>query len=150
VLLDAPVVAGSDQDGYLGVHTIVDRLAGKPVYKRIDTGGPLINRECDQLADAQALLQPDFKRWLRNDCCGFRRAIECAGVRKASAHPGAWAASDLRVAGVRGHALLGRTARKSTLMGAVGAIQPDTGDMWIDAVATRGRPLGTRARPSSP
>jgi ribose transport system substrate-binding protein len=63
--LDATVVQDPIKMGYLGVKAMVDRLAGKPVEKRIDTGATLITRDAISSPDAQALLNPDFKRWLK-------------------------------------------------------------------------------------
>jgi ribose transport system substrate-binding protein len=63
--LDATVVQDPIKMGYLGVKAMVERLAGKPVEKRIDTGATLITRDAISSPDAQALLNPDFKRWLK-------------------------------------------------------------------------------------
>jgi ribose transport system substrate-binding protein len=63
--LDATVVQDPIKMGYLAVKAMVERLAGKPVEKRIDTGATLITRDAISSPDAQALLNPDFKRWLK-------------------------------------------------------------------------------------
>ena len=63
--LDATVVQDPIKMGYLGVKAMVDRLAGRPVDKRIDTGATLITRDAISSPEAQALLKPDFKRWLK-------------------------------------------------------------------------------------
>jgi ribose transport system substrate-binding protein len=63
--MDATVVQDPIRMGYLGVKAMVDHLAGKPVDKRIDTGATLITRETMSSPAAQALLNPDFKRWLK-------------------------------------------------------------------------------------
>lgn len=63
--LDAVVVQDPIKMGYLGVKTISDRLAGRSVEKRIDTGATLITRVDMSSPASQALLNPDFKRWLK-------------------------------------------------------------------------------------
>jgi len=63
--MDATVVQDPIKMGYLGVKAMVDHLAGKPVDKRIDTGATLITRDMMSSPEAQALLNPDFKRWLK-------------------------------------------------------------------------------------
>jgi ribose transport system substrate-binding protein len=63
--MDATVVQDPIKMGYLGVKAMVDHLAGRPVDKRIDTGATLITRESMGSPQAQALLNPDFKRWLK-------------------------------------------------------------------------------------
>jgi ribose transport system substrate-binding protein len=63
--MDATVVQDSIKMGYLATKAMVDHLQGRPVDKRIDTGATLIARETMTSADAQALLNPDFKRWLK-------------------------------------------------------------------------------------
>jgi ribose transport system substrate-binding protein len=63
--MDATVVQDPIKMGYLGVKAMVDHLQGKPVDKRIDTGATLISRDGMTSPQAQALLNPDFKRWLK-------------------------------------------------------------------------------------
>jgi ribose transport system substrate-binding protein len=63
--MDATVVQDPIKMGYLGVKAMVDHLQGKPVDKRIDTGATLIARDAMTSPEAQALLNPDFKRWLK-------------------------------------------------------------------------------------
>jgi ribose transport system substrate-binding protein len=63
--LDATVVQDPIKMGYLSVKAMIDHLAGRPVDKRIDTGATLIARDGMNGTDAQALLNPDFKRWLK-------------------------------------------------------------------------------------
>ena len=65
--MDATVVQDPIKMGYLAVKTMVAHLAGKPVEKQIDTGATLITRETMGTPSAQALLNPDFKRWLKED-----------------------------------------------------------------------------------
>jgi len=63
--MDATVVQDPIKMGYLAVKAMVEHLAGKPVEKRIDTGATLITRDTMSSPAAQALLNPDFKRWLK-------------------------------------------------------------------------------------
>jgi len=63
--MDATVVQDPINMGYLAVKAMVDHLQGKPVEKRIDTGATLITRDTMSAPAAQALLNPDFKRWLK-------------------------------------------------------------------------------------
>jgi ribose transport system substrate-binding protein len=63
--MDATVVQDPIKMGYLSVKTMVDHLQGKPVDKRIDTGAVLIARDGMSAPHAQALLNPDFKKWLK-------------------------------------------------------------------------------------
>jgi ribose transport system substrate-binding protein len=63
--MNATVVQDPINMGYLAVKAMVDHLQGKPVEKRIDTGATLITRDTMSTPAAQALLNPDFKRWLK-------------------------------------------------------------------------------------
>jgi ribose transport system substrate-binding protein len=63
--LDATVVQDPIKMGYLAVKAMFEHLQGRPVEKRIDTGATLITRETMGSPEAQALLTPDFKRWLK-------------------------------------------------------------------------------------
>jgi ribose transport system substrate-binding protein len=63
--MDATVVQDPIKMGYLAVKAMVDHLAGRPVDKRIDTGATLITRATMGTPEAQALLSPDFKKWLK-------------------------------------------------------------------------------------
>jgi ribose transport system substrate-binding protein len=62
--VDALVVQDPFRMGELGVKTMADVLAGKPVEKRVDTGAKLVTKA--SLADPamQAFLKPDLKKWL--------------------------------------------------------------------------------------
>ena len=51
--------------GYLGVRTMVDSLLGKPVEKKIDTGGMLVTKENLQTPDVNALLHPPLDQYLK-------------------------------------------------------------------------------------
>jgi ribose transport system substrate-binding protein len=63
--LDATVVQDPIKMGYLAVKAMFEHLQGKPVEKRIDTGATLITRETMGSPASQALLTPDFKKWLK-------------------------------------------------------------------------------------
>jgi ribose transport system substrate-binding protein len=63
--MNATVVQDPIKMGYLAVKALVDHLNGKPVDKRIDTGATLITRDAMGTPAAQALLNPDFKKWLK-------------------------------------------------------------------------------------
>src|SRR5262249_18618490 len=63
--MDATVVQDPIKMGYLAVKAMFDHLAGRPVDKRIDTGATLLTRETMNEPAAQALLKPDFKKWLK-------------------------------------------------------------------------------------
>ena len=63
--MDATVVQDPIKMGYLAVRAMVDHLQGKPVERRIDTGATLITRDGMSAPAAQALLNPDFKKWLK-------------------------------------------------------------------------------------
>jgi ribose transport system substrate-binding protein len=63
--MDATVVQDPIKMGYLAVRAMADHLAGRPVPKRIDTGATLITRATMTTPEAQALLNPDFKKWLK-------------------------------------------------------------------------------------
>jgi ribose transport system substrate-binding protein len=63
--MDATVVQDPIKMGYLGVKAMVEHLKNQPVEKRIDTGATLITRDTMSSPTAQALLNPDFKKWLQ-------------------------------------------------------------------------------------
>ena len=50
--------------GYLGVKKAVDVLDGKSVEKRIDTGVVMLTLDNLNTPELQALIKPDFARWL--------------------------------------------------------------------------------------
>jgi ribose transport system substrate-binding protein len=64
-LVDALVLQDPVRMGYLGVKTMVDHLAGKPVEKRIDTGIHVVTRENMSQPETKELLQPDLSKWLK-------------------------------------------------------------------------------------
>jgi len=51
--------------GELGVRAALDKLNGKPVEARIDTGVQLVTRERLNEPEARALLSPDLSAWLK-------------------------------------------------------------------------------------
>ncbi len=63
--VQALVVQDPVKMGYLGVLTIVEKLQGKSVEKRIDTGVTLITRENMNQADNAALLAPPIAKYLK-------------------------------------------------------------------------------------
>ena len=63
--MDATVVQDPVSMGYQAVRAMVDHLAGRQVPKRVDTGATLITRATMGTPEAQALLNPDFKKWLK-------------------------------------------------------------------------------------
>jgi ribose transport system substrate-binding protein len=63
--LDATVVQDPINMGYLAVKATVDHLAGRPLPPRVDSGVMLITRATMGTPEAQALLYPDFKKWLK-------------------------------------------------------------------------------------
>ncbi len=63
--MDATVVQDPMRMGYLAVKTIVDHLRGGVVQKRVDTGATLVRREEIDDPKINALLFPDYKKWLK-------------------------------------------------------------------------------------
>jgi ribose transport system substrate-binding protein len=63
--LDATVVEDPINMGYLGVKVMVDHLAGQRLPPHIDSGITLITRATMRTPEAQALLDPDYKKWLK-------------------------------------------------------------------------------------
>lgn len=51
--------------GYLGVKTLVAKLNGKEVEKRIDTGATLVTQENMTQPEVKELLSPDLNKWLK-------------------------------------------------------------------------------------
>jgi ribose transport system substrate-binding protein len=62
--IDALVLQNPFNMGYLAVHAVVDRLRGKPVPARTDTGAQLLDRENREQPDLRELLKPDLAKWL--------------------------------------------------------------------------------------
>ncbi len=63
--IDGLVIQDPVRMGYLGVKTLVARLHGETVERRIDTGVQMITRENMDDADKKELLQPDLSKWLK-------------------------------------------------------------------------------------
>jgi ribose transport system substrate-binding protein len=51
--------------GELGVRAAVDKLDGKPVEPRIDTGASMVTHETMAAPEVKALLSPDLSTWLK-------------------------------------------------------------------------------------
>jgi ribose transport system substrate-binding protein len=51
--------------GELGVRAALDKLDGKPVEARIDTGVQMVTRERMAEPETKALLSPDLSAWLK-------------------------------------------------------------------------------------
>jgi ribose transport system substrate-binding protein len=51
--------------GYLGTKTLVAHLRGQPVQRRIDTGSAVATPDNMRQPDILRLLEPDYKRWLK-------------------------------------------------------------------------------------
>ena len=62
--IDALVVQDPFNMGYLGVKTVVQKIRGEPVEKRIDTGATLVTKENIGDPKVAELLNPDLKKWL--------------------------------------------------------------------------------------
>jgi ribose transport system substrate-binding protein len=62
--IDALVVQDPFNIGYLAVKTMVTKLRGQPVEKRIDTGAKLVTAETMDQPEIKELLEPDLKKWL--------------------------------------------------------------------------------------
>jgi len=63
--LHGVVVQNPFNMGYLGVKTMVDRLQGKPVEKKIDTGVMLVMKENLDSPEVQTLLHPPLDQYLK-------------------------------------------------------------------------------------
>ncbi len=63
--MDATVVQDPMRMGYLAVKTIIDRLRGGVVQKRVDTGATLVRREEIDDPKMKELLFPDYRKWLK-------------------------------------------------------------------------------------
>ncbi|MET0386205.1 MAG: substrate-binding domain-containing protein [Polyangiales bacterium] len=63
--LDALVLQNPLRMGELAVHAAVDKLDGKAVPARIDTGVQLVTRDAMNEPPIKALLSPDLQAWLR-------------------------------------------------------------------------------------
>ena len=62
--IDALVVQNPLNMGYLGVKTVVQKLRGEPVQRRIDTGATLVTKQNMAEPGINELLNPDLKKWL--------------------------------------------------------------------------------------
>ncbi|HZZ43113.1 MAG TPA: substrate-binding domain-containing protein [Tepidisphaeraceae bacterium] len=59
------VVQNPFKMGYLSVKTMVDKLNGKDVEKRIDTGATLVTKDNMAQPEIDELLHPDLAKWLK-------------------------------------------------------------------------------------
>jgi ribose transport system substrate-binding protein len=59
------VVQNPFKMGYTSVKTIVDKLNGKDVPDRIDTGATLVTKENMEKPEINELLHPDLAKWLK-------------------------------------------------------------------------------------
>ena len=62
--IDALVLQNPFKMGELTIHALVDRLHGKTVAKRTDTGAQILDRKNLEQPEIQALVKPDLARWL--------------------------------------------------------------------------------------
>jgi ribose transport system substrate-binding protein len=63
--IDGLVLQDPVRMGYLGVKTMVARLKGEPVERRVDTGVQLVTKENMEEPPMKDLLTPDLSRWLK-------------------------------------------------------------------------------------
>ena len=62
--IDALVVQNPLRMGYLGVKSMVQKLRGETVEKRIDTGATLVTKQNMSEPQVAELINPDLKKWL--------------------------------------------------------------------------------------
>jgi ribose transport system substrate-binding protein len=63
--IDGLVLQDPVNMGYLGVKTMVAKIQGRAVERRVDTGVRLVTRDRMNDPDAKELLHPDLSRWLK-------------------------------------------------------------------------------------
>jgi ribose transport system substrate-binding protein len=63
--IDALIVQSPFNMGYTGVKTLVAKLKGETVEKRIDTGVTLVTKDNMNKPEIHELLEPDLTRWLQ-------------------------------------------------------------------------------------
>jgi len=63
--IDGLVVQNPFRMGELGVKLLLDKMAGKPVDKRVDTGATMVTRENMSQPEIKALLSPDLAKYLK-------------------------------------------------------------------------------------
>lgn len=64
--IDGLIVQNPFRMGYLAVKTIVERLNGQGVEKRIDTGATLVTQSNMDRPEIKELLSPDLDKWLKD------------------------------------------------------------------------------------
>jgi ribose transport system substrate-binding protein len=62
--IDALVLQNPFKMGDLAVSTMVDRLTGRSVPLRIDTGAMIVDKQNMDQPEIKELLRPDLARWL--------------------------------------------------------------------------------------
>jgi ribose transport system substrate-binding protein len=62
--IDGLVLQDPFQMGYLSVRAVVDRIRGKTVAPRTDTGAKLVHRENLEQPEIQSVVKPDLAKWL--------------------------------------------------------------------------------------
>ena len=62
--IDGLVLQDPFQMGYLSVRAVVDRIRGKAVAPRTDTGAKLVHKENLDQPEIQAVVKPDLAKWL--------------------------------------------------------------------------------------
>ena len=62
--LNGLVVQDPFKMGYLGVIKMMDKINGRPVEKRIDTGVTFVRVSQLELPEIQELINPDLGKWL--------------------------------------------------------------------------------------
>jgi ribose transport system substrate-binding protein len=63
--IDALILQNPLNMGYVGTKTMVARLRGQTVEKKIDTGSTVVTKENMNSPEIKELLSPNFKKWLK-------------------------------------------------------------------------------------
>ena len=62
--IDGLVVQNPFRMGEVGVQMVLDKLAGRPIDRRVDTGATMVTRENMSQPDITALLSPNLAKYL--------------------------------------------------------------------------------------